>query len=59
MVYTRASNQVEAEVKKAIDDCLGGGGFMIVPGCAIYQDTPFENINANGRAISKYGIYQN
>jgi uroporphyrinogen decarboxylase len=50
--------QVEAAVKKAIDDCAEGGGFMIGPGCTVFQNTPIENYNAVGRAVQKYGAYK-
>jgi uroporphyrinogen-III decarboxylase len=41
-------------VKKAIDDA-GEGGFMLGPGCTVYQDMPRENYNAVGRAAIRYG----
>ena len=50
--------QVEAEVKKAIEDAGEGGGFMLGPGCTVYQDMPRENYNAVGRAVLKYGEYR-
>jgi uroporphyrinogen-III decarboxylase len=49
--------QVEADVKKAIDDAAEGGGFMLGPGCTIYQDQPRASYNAVGRAVIKYGYY--
>ncbi len=48
---TGTPEQVEAEVKKAIDDAGEGGGFMLGPGCTVYQDMPLANYNAVGRAI--------
>ena len=50
--------EVEAEAKKAIDDAGEGGGFMLGPGCTVYQDMPRENYNAVGRAVIKYGYYK-
>ncbi len=47
--------EVEAEVKEAIDDAGEGGGFMLGPGCTVYQDMPRENYNAVGRAAIRYG----
>jgi uroporphyrinogen decarboxylase len=49
--------EVEVEVKKAIDDASEGGGFMLGPGCTVYQDMPRRNYNAVGRAVDKYGFY--
>jgi uroporphyrinogen decarboxylase len=50
--------QVEEEVKKAIEGAAGDGGFIIGPGCTLFQDTPLENYNAVARAVLKYGVYQ-
>ena len=55
---TGSPRQVEAEVKKAIEDAGEGGGFMLGPGCTVYQDMPRENYNAVGRAVIKYGYYK-
>ena len=49
--------QVEADVKKAIEDAGEGGGFMLGPGCTVYQDQPRASYNAVGRAVVKYGNY--
>ncbi|HDJ21776.1 MAG TPA: hypothetical protein ENF19_01060 [Candidatus Bathyarchaeota archaeon] len=49
--------EVEAEALKAMGDAAEGGGFMLGPGCTVYQDTPRENINAVGRAAIKHGWY--
>lgn len=49
--------QVEAEVKRAIEDAAEGGGFMVGAGCTLFQDTPLENFNAVGRAVERYGRY--
>ncbi|MCW4012465.1 MAG: hypothetical protein NWF07_05665 [Candidatus Bathyarchaeota archaeon] len=50
-------DQVEADVKKAIEDAGEGGGFMLGPGCTVYQDQPRASYNAVGRAVTKYGYY--
>ena len=42
----------------AINDAGLDGGFMLGPGCTVYQDMPRENYNAVGRAVIKYGYYQ-
>jgi uroporphyrinogen decarboxylase len=55
---TGTPEQVEAEVKKAIEDAGEGGGFMLGPGCTVNQDMPRENYNAVGRAVIKYGYYR-
>jgi len=55
---TGTPKQVEAEVRKAIEDAGEGGGFMLGPGCTVYQDMPRENYNAVGRAVIKYGYYK-
>jgi uroporphyrinogen decarboxylase len=51
-------NQVETAVKKVIDECAEGGGFMIGPGCTVFQDMPIENYNAVGRAVQKFGVFK-
>jgi uroporphyrinogen decarboxylase len=48
-------SQVEDEVKKAVEDFGEHGGFMLGPGCTVYQDMPIENYNAVGRAVIKHG----
>jgi uroporphyrinogen decarboxylase len=50
--------QVDEEAKKAIDECAAGGGFMLGPGCTVFEDTPIANYNAVGRAVWKYGAYK-
>jgi uroporphyrinogen decarboxylase len=50
--------QVENAVRKTIDECADGGGFMLGPDCTVFQDTPRENFNAVGRAVWKYGAYK-
>jgi uroporphyrinogen decarboxylase len=48
--------QVEEQVKASIEDAAEGGGFIIGPGCTLYQDTPLENFNAVAKAVEKYGV---
>ena len=55
---TGSPQEVEAEVQKAIADAGEGGGFMLGPGCTVYQDMPRANYNAVGRAVSRYGWYR-
>lgn len=50
--------KVEEEVKKAINEAGEEGGFIIGPGCTVYQDMPFANYNAVGRAVIKHGYYR-
>jgi uroporphyrinogen decarboxylase len=50
--------EVEEEVKKAIRDAGENGGFMLGPGCTVFQDMPLANYNAVGRAAIKYGYYR-
>lgn len=50
-------SEIESETKKAIDDAAEGGGFMLGPGCTVYQDMPKDNYNAVGRGVVKYGHY--
>jgi uroporphyrinogen decarboxylase len=54
---TGTPTEIEAEAKKAIEDAAEGGGFMLGPGCTVYQDMPKVNYNAVGRAAIKYGYY--
>jgi uroporphyrinogen decarboxylase len=49
--------QVEEEVKSAIEGTAEGGGFIIGPGCTLSQDTPLANYNAVARAVERYGRY--
>ena len=45
-------------MKKAIEDASEGGGFMLGPGCTVYQDMPLANYNAVGRATIRHGYYR-
>ena len=49
---------VEKEVKQVIEEAGEGGGFMLGPGCTVYQDMPRQNYNAVGRAAIKYSYYK-
>lgn len=50
-------SDVERETLDAINSTKSGGGFILGPGCTVYQDMPRENYNAVGRTIVKYGYY--
>ncbi len=47
--------QIETDVKKAINDAGENGGFMLGPGCTVYQDQPRTSYNAVGRTVIKNG----
>lgn len=55
---TGAPSNIEEEVRKSIYDMGDQGGFMLGPGCTVYQDMPIENYNAVGRAVIKYGQFK-
>jgi uroporphyrinogen decarboxylase len=55
---TGTPTQVEAAVKEAIAEGAAGGGFMVGAGCTVFQDTPWANLNAIGRAVGKHGAYR-
>jgi uroporphyrinogen-III decarboxylase len=44
-------------VKKLIDDCAGGGGFMVMNGAVIDEAKP-ENVKAMIEATKEYGVYK-
>lgn len=50
--------EVEEEVKASIEAAAEGGGFIVGPGCTLFQDTPLENFNAVARAVEKHGRYR-
>jgi len=50
--------QIDQAVKQTIEECKEGGGFMIGPGCTVFQDMPISNFNAVGKAVWKYGEYK-
>lgn len=55
---TGTPKEIEIEVKNIIDSAVDKGGFMIGPGCTVFQDMPYNNYNAVGRAVLKYGVYK-
>lgn len=50
-------SEVQAEVKRLIDGCAGGGGFILSPAHHIQSDTPIENVEAFYEAARRYGKY--
>ena len=50
--------QVEEETRKAIEAAGEDGGFMLGPGCTIFEDMPRDNFNAVARAVIKHGYYR-
>ncbi|MDH5791493.1 MAG: hypothetical protein OEZ44_04850 [Candidatus Bathyarchaeota archaeon] len=50
--------QVEDEVRSAIEAAAEGGGFIVGPGCTLAQGTPFANYNAVARAAERHGRYR-
>ena len=47
-------DELYAHVRKAVEQA-GRRGFMLGPGCTIYEDTPLENFFAVRMAAEKYG----
>lgn len=56
-ILTGTPNDVENEVKDAIDNASEGGGFIVFTGCELPTNTPLENIRAMSGAVKKYGEY--
>jgi uroporphyrinogen decarboxylase len=50
--------QVEDAVKQVIETLPEKGGFILGPGCTLFQDTPLANFNAVGRAVEKFGVFK-
>jgi len=50
-------NDVEKEVKRTIESCAPGGGFVLGTSNNVTQDTPIENFLAMYEAAEKYGRY--
>ena len=48
-------DEIDAEVRRLIEGCAAGGGFIIAPAHNVQSDTPFENIEAFYEAVEKYG----
>lgn len=53
----KGPDEVEREVKAAIEMAAQGGGFMLGPGCTMNAKTPERNIAAALNAATKYGKY--
>ncbi len=51
-------DDVKKEVKRLIDSCAQGGGFILSPAHHIQSDTPIENVEAFYEAARKYGSYK-
>ncbi len=51
----REPEQIEQEVKHAIETAAPNGGFMLGPGCVMNAATPERNIKAAINAAMKYG----
>jgi uroporphyrinogen-III decarboxylase len=51
-------SQTGDQVKAAIEKSAEEGGFIIGPGCTLYQDTPLVNFNAVAKAVMNYGRYE-
>ncbi|AOQ23636.1 hypothetical protein MTAT_12180 [Moorella thermoacetica] len=49
---------VRTEVKRLIDECAPGGGFILAPAHNIQADTPVENILAFYQAAREFGEYK-
>ena len=49
--------EIKSEVKRLIDGCAGGGGFILAPAHHIQPDTPIENLLAFYEAAREYGPY--
>ncbi|MHB1347501.1 MAG: uroporphyrinogen decarboxylase family protein [Candidatus Humimicrobiaceae bacterium] len=53
-----SAEEIDAEVKKCIEDAGKNGGFTLASADGVLKDTPFENIKAMVGACRKYGIYR-
>ncbi|MFH0963714.1 MAG: uroporphyrinogen decarboxylase family protein [Planctomycetota bacterium] len=49
--------EIDAAVKKAMETCAPGGGYVVMPIEDVYGATPAENIRAAVEAAKKYGKY--
>lgn len=49
--------EIEAEVKRLVEVCGQGGGYVLAPAHHIQADTPLENVFAFYEAAEKYGKY--
>jgi uroporphyrinogen-III decarboxylase len=50
-------DEVKAAVKKLIDDCARGGGYIMMTGATI-EDVPAANVKAMIDATKEYGVYK-
>ena len=50
-------SDVEAEVRRRIDDCAPGGGFIIGASQGFTEDVPMQNIAALYDSVLKFGQY--
>ena len=51
-------SDVDKEVKRLVDGCGQGGGFILSPAHHIQADTSLENIEAFYSAAKKHGVYR-
>ena len=49
--------EIKSEVKRLIDECAAGGGYILAPAHHIQPDTPIENVLAFYEAAKEYGAY--
>ena len=54
----KTPEQVEEQVRLAIENAGNDGGFIVGPGCTLNQKTPLVNYNAVAKAVEKYGEYR-
>jgi len=52
-----SQDDVERECKRLIDDCAGGGGFILSSGCEAPPNSQPENIRMMIRCAHRYGEY--
>jgi len=45
-------------MRKLIQRCGEGGGFIFSSGCDVPPDTPFENVQAMVDTAQTYGVYK-
>ncbi|NVM01907.1 MAG: hypothetical protein HWN67_06205 [Candidatus Helarchaeota archaeon] len=59
LLVTGSPHQVEEYVKKCIEDCAEGGGYIVDGGVAgIPDNAKAENVKAMTDAVFKYGVYR-
>ena len=52
-----SADDIRAEVKRLVEGCAPGGGFILSPAHHIQSDTPIANIEAFYAAAKEYGDY--